>query len=247
MPKLEKIIGLHAVEAAVRNDPGRVERVYFKKSRQDKRLGKVLALAAQQNIPADQLDDKALNQKAGSSHHQGVIALYRGCAALDEDDLFSLLDRLKKPPFLLVLDGVTDPHNLGACLRTADAAGINAIIAPKDKAVGLTPSARKVASGAADTVPFIQVTNLARTLDKLKTEGIWLVGTSDVADKTLYEQDLTGPLVLLMGAEGKGLRRLTQERCDYLVSLPMLGQVESLNISVATGVCLYEALRQRSM
>jgi 23S rRNA (guanosine2251-2'-O)-methyltransferase len=245
MPKLEKIIGLHAVEAALRNAPEHVESIYFKKSRQDKRLGKIIGLAGQHNILVEQVDDKTLNKKAGSSHHQGVMALYRMATALSESDLFSQLDALEKPAFLLVLDGVTDPHNLGACLRTADAAGVNAIIAPKDKAVGLTPSARKVASGAADSVPFIQVTNLSRTLDKLKAEGIWLVGTSDVAETSLYEQDLTGPIAFVMGAEGKGLRRLTEERCDYLVSLPMLGKVESLNISVATGVCLYEALRQR--
>jgi 23S rRNA (guanosine2251-2'-O)-methyltransferase len=245
MPKLEKIIGLHAVEAALRNAPEHVESIYFKKSRQDKRLGKIIGLAGQHNILVEQVDDKALNKKAGSSHHQGIMALYRMATALSENDLFSQLDALEKPPFLLVLDGVTDPHNLGACLRTADAAGVNAIIAPKDKAVGLTPSARKVASGAADSVPFIQVTNLSRTLDKLKAEGIWLVGTSDVAETSLYEQDLSGPIAFVMGAEGKGLRRLTEERCDYLVSFPMLGKVESLNISVATGVCLYEALRQR--
>jgi len=245
MSKLDKIIGLHAVESALRNDSGRVERIYFKKSRQDKRLGKIIGLADRQNTPTEQVDEKTLNKKAGSSNHQGVMALYRMASALSENDLFSQLDALEKPPFLLVLDGVTDPHNLGACLRTADAAGVNAIIAPKDKAVGLTPSARKVASGAADSVPFIQVTNLSRTLDKLKAEGVWLVGTSDVAETTLYEQELTGPIAFVMGAEGKGLRRLTEERCDYLVSLPMLGKVESLNISVATGVCLYEALRQR--
>ena len=245
MSKLDKIIGLHSVEAALRNAQEHDEKIYFKKSRQDIRLGKIISLADRQNISAEQLDDKTLNKKAGSSHHQGVMALYRMAAALSENDLFSKLDALEKPPFLLVLDGVTDPHNLGACLRTSDAAGVDAIIVPKDKAVGLTPSARKVASGAADSVPFIQVTNLARTLDKLKAEGVWLVGTSDLAEKTLYEQDLTGPIAFVMGAEGKGLRRLTEGRCDYLVSLPMLGTVESLNISVATGVCLYEALRQR--
>ncbi len=247
MPKLEKIIGLHAVEAVLRNAPEQLERIYFKKSRQDKRLGKIIALAEGENIPTERLDDKMLSQKAGSGRHQGVLALYRLATALSEKDLFSRLDELDEPPFLLVLDGVTDPHNLGACLRTADAAGIHAIIAPKDKAASLTPSVRKVASGAADSVPFIQVTNLSRTLDKLKVEGLWLVGTSDSAEKMLYEQDLTGPIAFVMGAEGKGLRRLTQERCDYLVSLPMLGRVESLNISVATGVCLYEALRQRRL
>jgi 23S rRNA (guanosine2251-2'-O)-methyltransferase len=245
MAKLEKILGLHAVESALRNATEYVARVYVKKSRQDKRFGQVVALAAQKNIPVDHLDDKALSQKAGSNHHQGILALYRGGGALNEKQLFRLLEALEEPPFLLVLDGVTDPHNLGACLRTADAVGVHAIIVPKDNAAGLSPSARKVASGAADSVPFVQVTNLVRTLDTLKAEGIWLVGTSDASETSFYEQDLCGSLALILGAEGKGLRRLTQERCDYLVSLPMLGRVESLNISVAAGVCLYEALRQR--
>ncbi len=165
--------------------------------------------------------------------------------ARTEEELFALLANLREQPFLLVLDGIQDPHNLGACLRTADAAGVHAVIAPKDRAAPLTPTVRTIASGGAEHVPFVVVTNLARTLKELKKLGIWLVGTSDRAKQILYDVDLTGPLALVMGAEGKGLRRLTQETCDFLASIPMFGAVECLNVSVATGVCLFEAVRQR--
>jgi 23S rRNA (guanosine2251-2'-O)-methyltransferase len=157
-----------------------------------------------------------------------------------------LLDRTEGPPLILVLDGVTDPHNLGACLRTADAAGALAVIVPKDKSATLTPTVRKVACGAAEVIPLVAVTNLARTLEKLQQRGLWVVGTAGEAEQELYQQDLTGPTILIMGAEGKGMRRLTREHCDYLVRLPMAGSVSSLNVSVATGVCLFEALRQRA-
>ena len=163
----------------------------------------------------------------------------------NEDDLYRILDGLSVPPFLLILDQVQDPHNLGACLRSADAAGAHALIMPKDRSVTITDTVRNVASGAAENLPVIQVTNLARTMDELKKVGLWLVGTSDGADRTLYEVDLTGPLVIVMGSEGKGVRRLTKEKCDLLVKIPMLGSVRCLNVSVATGVCLFEALRQR--
>lgn len=166
-------------------------------------------------------------------------------AAKSEDDLFDLVESLKEPPFLLILDSVQDPHNLGACLRSADAAGVHAVIAPKDRAVTLTDTVRKVACGAAEHLPFVTVTNLARTLNHLKEAGLWLVGTADDAKESLYDVDLTGPLGLVMGAEGQGLRRLTRERCDFLVHIPMAGSVECLNVSVATGVCLFEAVRQR--
>ncbi len=245
MAKLEKIMGLHAVEAALKNDPERVEQVQYRRGRHDQRLQKILQLANQAGVPVEPLDDKVLDKKAASRHHQGVMALYRAAAVLNEHDLAQLLEKREDAPFLLVLDGVTDPHNLGACLRTADATGVHAVITPKDNAAGLTPTARKVASGAADSVALVQVTNLARTLDALKARGIWLVGTSDHGSTSLFDQDMRGPLALIMGAEGKGLRRLTEQRCDHLVSIPMTGRVESLNISVATGVCLYEALRQR--
>jgi 23S rRNA (guanosine2251-2'-O)-methyltransferase len=164
---------------------------------------------------------------------------------LDEEGLKQLLDNLDEAPLLLVLDGVTDPHNLGACLRTADGAGVHAVIVPRDKACGLTPVVRKVASGAAETVPLVQVTNLARTLKALKQRNIWLMGTDLDTEQELYQADMTGPLALVMGAEGKGMRRLTRENCDFLVKLPMQGAVQSLNVSVSTGICLYEAVRQR--
>jgi len=163
----------------------------------------------------------------------------------DEEDLFALLDKRSEPAFLLILDTVQDPHNLGACLRTANAAGIQAVVVPKDRSVSITPAVRTVACGAAEKTPLVRVTNLARLLDRLKKAGVWLVGTADQAEKSLYEIDLKGPLALVMGAEGTGLRRLTAEKCDFLAKLPMVGEVESLNVSVATGVCLYEAVRQR--
>ena len=162
-----------------------------------------------------------------------------------EDDLFDILDNLDHPPFLLILDGIQDPHNLGACLRTADAAGVDAVIAPKDRAVSLTETVREISTGAAEKIPFVQVTNLARTLKELKERGIWLTATSDKADKSIYDIDLRGPLGIILGAEGKGIRRLTTENSDFLAYIPMSGSVECLNVSVACGVCLFEAVRQR--
>ena len=241
------ICGIHAVESAVRNDPENIGQIWLDKNSRNDRLKKLLQLVEDNGLrittqPADKLD-----KMAGNNRHQGIIAEYFKSKTYTENDLYDLLDGLEETPFLLVLDGVTDPHNLGACLRTAEGAGIHAVIAPKDNAVSLTPTVRKVASGAAEVVPFIPVTNLARTLDTLKERGIWLTGTSDKAKQTLYQADLKGPMALVMGAEGTGIRRLTEERCDFLISIPMKGQVSSLNVSVATGVCLYEALRQRGL
>lgn len=162
-----------------------------------------------------------------------------------EDELYNILDNLNEPPFLLILDGIQDPHNLGACLRSADGAGVHAVIAPKDRAVSITDTVREIASGAAESVPFIQVTNLARTMEKLKELGIWIVGTSDSAEQSIYEINLKGPLAIVVGSEGKGIRRLTTDNCDFLTFIPMRGRVECLNVSVATGVCLFEAVRQR--
>ncbi len=243
--KREKVAGLHAVEMLLKKNPARVERLLVKQDRSDKRLQKITSLAKKRGVSIHAVDAKTLDHEAGSVRHQGVLAFCQRMEEKHESDLWQLLENLTEPAFLLVLDGVTDPHNLGACLRTADAAGVHAVIIPKDKSVGLTPAVRKVASGAAETVPLFQVTNLARTLDTLKDMGIWLTGTSDSAGQTLYETDLTGPLALVMGAEGKGLRRLTEARCDFLVAIPMFGSVESLNVSVATAICLYEAVRQR--
>jgi len=188
-------------------------------------------------------DDERLHKICGTHRHQGVLA--RVTALAQQNSLDDILDAVDGPPLVLVLDGVTDPHNLGACLRVADGAGANAVVAPKDHAVGLNATVAKVASGAAETVPYLMVTNLARTLGELKERNIWVIGTSDQATKSIYEVDLKGPTALVLGAEGDGLRQLTAKTCDELVSIPMLGAVESLNVSVAAGVCLYEALRQR--
>lgn len=244
---LEKIFGLHAVESALRNDPTRVLSVLVRKGRQDQRIAEIMSLAKSAGIRLKQVDAMTFDKEAGKNRHQGVLAEYETPKTRSEDDLYALLESIDHPPFLLILDGVTDPHNLGACLRTADAAGVDAVVVPRDNAVGITPVVRNVACGAAESLPFIQVTNLSRFLDTLRDDGFWVVGTSDKAEKTLYETDLKGSLVVVMGAEGKGMRRLTTERCDFLVSLPMAGEVSSLNVSVATGVCLFEAVRQRSL
>ena len=184
------------------------------------------------------------NKQARENRHVKPQETENSVPSLDEDDLMAIV-REQAVPFILILDCVQDPHNLGAILRTADAAGVHAVVAPKDKAVGITETVRRVSVGAADHVPFAQVTNLSRTMERLKEAGLWFVGTSDRADKSIYELDLKGPLALVLGAEEKGMRRLTEENCDFLASIPMAGKVECLNVSVATGVCLFEAVRQR--
>jgi len=239
------VVGINSVRSALRFGVDGVSELWLDRRRRDRRLLELATLARDAGIAVKQLDRDALDQAAEGTNHQGAMAWVKKPGARAEQGLDELLVGMNGPPFLLILDGVTDPHNLGACLRSADAAGVHAVIAPKDNAVGLTPVAVKVASGAAESVPFIQVTNLARTLDQLKSLGIWLIGTADDTQTTLYQTDLRGPLALVLGGEGKGMRRLTRERCDLLVRLPMLGRVESLNVSVAAGVCLYEGLRQR--
>lgn len=243
------LFGLHAVQAALEQDADSVLEIWCDKQRQqkhqDKRIQTVLKLAHDSGIPVHVSDRKSLADMSGSDKHQGVVARYRGAAEKDESFLAHVLESLDEPPFLLALDGIQDPHNLGACLRSANAAGVHAVIAPKDRSASLTPTAIKVASGAAHATPFVQVTNLTRTLKALKEAGIWTVGLDGNADQTLYSADLKGPLMIVMGAEGQGMRRLTKEHCDFLVKIPMLGSVESLNVSVATGVCLFEAQRQR--
>jgi 23S rRNA (guanosine2251-2'-O)-methyltransferase len=210
------------------------------------RLQELRTLAGNAGIAIQDADDQRLDRLAGGERHQGVVVELVPRAGDPETQLEEALEALgEAPPLLLVLDGVTDPHNLGACLRSADAAGVAAVIVPRDRAVGLTPVVRKVAAGAAETLPLVQVVNLARTLRELKERGIWLVGTADDAPRTLYEVDLKGPTALVLGSEGEGMRRLTREACDELVSIPMGGAVESLNVSVATGVALFEAVRQR--
>jgi 23S rRNA (guanosine2251-2'-O)-methyltransferase len=241
--KSKMIFGFHAVTARLRHEASSVEEIYVDAGRVDRRMQELLQAAKAVNVRIIQVDDQRLNNIVGTRRHQGVVAK-AGELSLARN-LDELLDAIDGPPLLLVLDGITDPHNLGACLRVADGAGAHAVIVPKDRAVGLNATAAKVASGAAETVPYLTVTNLARTLRELKERGILLVGTTDDGEKSLYQADFSGPAALVMGSEGEGMRRLTRETCDVLVSIPMFGSVESLNVSVASGVCLYEARRQR--
>ncbi|MES9945546.1 MAG: 23S rRNA (guanosine(2251)-2'-O)-methyltransferase RlmB [Candidatus Thiodiazotropha sp.] len=238
------VLGLHAVKSALQRKDG-AEELLVDSKRQDGRIKEILELAETAGIPCQRIPGRVLDERVHGEKHQGVALRVRQRQTQDEPYLKALLKRLEKQPFLLILDGVQDPHNLGACLRSADGAGVDAIVAPRDRSVALTATVRKVASGAAETVPFIQVSNLARTLKWLKAEGVWLIGTAGEATQTLYEIDLCGALAIVMGGEGKGLRRLTREQCDLLVKLPMAGSVESLNVSVACGISLYEAVRQR--
>jgi len=241
------IAGIHSVRTALKHGADRIQNLWFDPRRNDRRLKQLLGEVRAAGVTLLPSDKKTLDAMVPGANHQGVVAASQAPASLGESDLDELLAGLEQPPFLLVLDGVTDPHNLGACLRTADAAGVHAVIAPRDKSCGLTPIACKVASGATEAVPFIQVTNLARTLRYLQdAHHIFFIGTAGESEQGLYQVDLTGALGLVMGAEGKGMRRLTREHCDLLISLPMAGAVESLNVSVATGICLYEAVRQRS-
>jgi len=238
--------GIHAVRVLLAQHPQRVRRVLLAGGRDAGRLAEVRALAQRVGVQVASADLAQLDRLADGERHQGVVAEIVPRAGDPETQLEEALAAAGPAPLLLVLDGVQDPHNLGACLRSADAAGVAAVIVPRDRAAGLTPVVRKVAAGAAETVPLVPVVNLARTLRDLKERGVWLVGTDDAADKTLYEADLKGPLALVMGSEGEGMRRLTRECCDQLVSIPMAGVVESLNVSVATGVALFEAVRQRA-
>jgi 23S rRNA (guanosine2251-2'-O)-methyltransferase len=238
------LYGFHAVGVRLKTAPGSVIEVYFDASRRDARMRQFMARAQEAGVRLIEADGARLAKLAGSLGHQGVAARVQALEmARSLDDL---LDGVQGPPLLLVLDGVTDPHNLGACLRVADGAGAHAVIAPKDHAVGINATVAKVASGAAETVPYFMVTNLARTLGELKERSIWIVGTSDDAPRTLFQSDFKGPTALVLGAEGAGMRQLTRKTCDELVSIPMCGAVESLNVSVASGICLYEARRQRS-
>lgn len=238
--------GIHAVRVLLSRHPQRVRRVLIAAGRDAGRLAEIRALAERASVQVVAVDAAQLDRLADGERHQGAVAEVAAPAGDPETQLEQALEAAGSVPLLLVLDGVQDPHNLGACLRSADAAGVAAVLVPRDRAAGLTPVVRKVAAGAAETVPLVAVVNLARTLRDLKDRGIWLVGTDDSADKTLYEADLKGPLALVMGSEGEGMRRLTRECCDLLVSIPMAGAVESLNVSVATGVALFEAVRQRS-
>jgi 23S rRNA (guanosine2251-2'-O)-methyltransferase len=239
------LYGFHAVGVRLKTAPSSILELYVDPTRRDARMRQFVERAQEANLRLIEADSVRLSRLCGSHGHQGVVA--RVDALSQARTLDDLLDQLPvgTVPLLLVLDGVTDPHNLGACLRVADGAGAHALIAPKDHAVGINATVAKVASGAAETVPYFMVTNLARTLNELKERSIWVIGTSDDAPQTLYQADLKGPLALVLGAEGAGMRQLTRKTCDSLVSLPMRGAVESLNVSVASGICLYEAVRQR--
>ncbi len=245
MAQQEWLYGLHALGSVLDKEPERLIELYVLKGRDDEKLRQLLNLARKFGIPMQFCQRKVLDEKVSGAQHQGIVAKAKPGKGYDEKDLFDIVNA-QQQPFLLVLDGVTDPHNLGACLRTADAAGVHALVVPKDKSANLTPTARKVACGAAETVPLVQVTNLARTLRQLQEAGVWVIGTAGEAEQLIYDCRLTGPMALVMGAEGKGMRRLTREVCDELIKLPMAGDVSSLNVSVATGVCLYEIVRQRA-
>lgn len=243
--KKQLSFGIHAITSLLQNSPDKIKQLWLKDNRGDKKLKMIADLARSAKISVQIVPGKTLD-KLVSGRHQGAVAeVIQAQTSLTEEGLYSLLEQTEQP-LVLILDGVEDPHNLGACLRSADAAGVTAVIAPKDNAVGITPTVSKVACGAAETVPFVQVTNLARCLQTLKQMGIWLYGAAGEATESIFQQKLTGSLGIVMGAEDKGLRRLTREHCDFLIKIPMRGQVESLNVSVATGICLFEALRQKT-
>ena len=239
------ITGLHAVLAALKNNRVQVEEIWVNEAREDKRVGEVVAAARAARVKVHQSPKAALDRMADGVRHQGVIARLRAMAARTEPQLETFLADLPAAPLLLVLDGVQDPHNLGACLRSADAAGAHGVIVPREHTAPLSAVARRAASGAAESIPVFQVVNLARCLRHLKDAGLWLVGASHDADVDIYHADLKRPTALVLGGEGKGLRRLTREHCDVLARIPMTGSVSSLNVSVAAGICLFEAVRQR--
>jgi 23S rRNA (guanosine2251-2'-O)-methyltransferase len=240
---MKTLIGFHAVTSRLRQKPDTVSEIYVDAGRSDHRAKDLRAHAKQHGIRVIPVDAKRLDGMCGGARHQGVVAQAQ---PLDMPQFIEdVLEGLEEPPLLLILDGVQDPHNLGACLRAADGAGAHAVIAPKDRSVGLTTAAIKVASGAAESVPYIVVTNLARTMRDLKDRGVWLIGADDSAEQSIYKARLEGAVGVVLGAEGEGLRRLTRENCDLLVAIPMMGAVQSLNVSVASGICLYEARRRR--
>jgi len=246
--KTDIVYGIHAVNALLKNSRDNILELYVLRGRHDKRLHNLLSHC--KGIPQSHKNRNELNDIATSEQHQGIIALIRAdgdmkANMIPENDIENTLSALERAPLILILDGVTDPHNFGACLRSADAAGVDLVITPKDKSVGLTPVVRKVACGAAEVIPLCQVTNLARTIELLQKNDVWVYGAAGEADESLYNHKLTGGCAIVMGAEGPGMRRLTKEKCDYLFKIPMSGSVSSLNVSVATGVCLFEAARQR--
>jgi 23S rRNA (guanosine2251-2'-O)-methyltransferase len=241
----ELLIGIHSVASALTNSPARVKALMVAEECHNPRVRELLKQAGELGIQILTQPRALLERRSEGQRHQDIIAEFQADNIWGEKDLARLLDAIDAPPLILVLDGVQDPHNLGACLRTADAAGVNLVILPKDRSAGLTPVTRRAASGAAEVLPLLFATNLARVLRQLKKKGVWLLGASDHADQELYEAELVGPMALVMGSEGKGMRRLTSELCDFQVRIPMQGSVSSLNVSVATAVCLFEMVRQR--
>lgn len=242
----QNLYGFHAVTVRLKIAPESVLEIHLDTTRRDARMRHFAERARESGITVVDSDGPRLDKLAGNSRHQGVVARVKPMKPRHSlDELLEDVEAAGQPPLVLALDGVTDPHNLGACLRVADGAGAHAVLAPVDHAVGLNATVAKVASGAAESVPYLMVTNLSRSLNEMKERGIRIIGTSDDAERTLYDLDLSGPVALVLGAEGKGMRQLTRSTCDELVSIPMAGAVESLNVSVAAGVCLYEALRQR--
>lgn len=243
--KQEYLFGINTIAATLKHNPHRIKKLFISQKRSDQRIQTLIDSAKQQGIAVETITEDKLQQWLGSAVHQGIVAQVKPLTAKTETELKDFLPSLPENAFILILDGVQDPHNLGACLRSADAAGVDCVIVPKDRAASLTPLAQKTASGAAETIPFFQITNLARTIKLLQQKGIWIYGLSDKANKSLYEADLKGAIALVLGAEGKGMRHLTQDICDDIYYLPMAGSVSSLNVSVAAGVAMFEVVRQR--
>ncbi|MFC3909857.1 23S rRNA (guanosine(2251)-2'-O)-methyltransferase RlmB [Legionella dresdenensis] len=239
------VYGLHAVSSLLKNPHRTTRRLFINQERIDKKVQAIVDLANRLGVDVDYLSSQQLNQRFAGMNHQGVVANAAPLPDYNESDLRPLLNNSKKPALVLILDGVTDPHNLGACLRTADATGVDFVIIPKDKSASITPVVSKVACGAAEAVPVVRVTNLVRAIETIKQEGVWVYGAAGEAEQSIYQISYKDSVAIVMGAEGEGLRRLTREHCDDLFALPMAGSVESLNVSVATGVALYEVLRQR--
>jgi len=240
------LIGIHAIEAALNYDADNIVELYVETGSHNARVKELAERAREIGIKPHARDRAALDRMTGGARHQGLVARYRAPAPLAESELPKLAEAAGANALFLVLDGVTDPHNLGACLRSAEAAGVTAVIVPKDRAVGMTPTVRRASAGAADRVPMVAATNLSRTLKTLKDAGVWLVGLVGDVEQSLYAVDLKGPIAIVLGSEGEGMRRLTREACDFLAKIPMRGDVESLNVSVATGIALFEVLRQRA-
>lgn len=242
---MKHFFGIHAVKSLLTNQSALVCNLFVQRSRSDKKISELIALAQQNNIKVTYVEHDYLNKLTDKQAHQGIVALVSEYKIYDENDVIPLLTRIKTVPLFLILDGVQDPHNLGACMRSANAAGVDAVIIPKDRAVAITPVVSKVACGAAELTPLIQVTNLGRAITTLQANGIWIYGATAEATETIYEHDLKGPMAIVLGGEERGLRLHTRTKCDYMMKIPMLGAVSSLNVSVASAVCLFEVVRQR--